>query len=242
MNCPHCGLHNVPNALRCECGHDFVTGMLRPAAPFHSGHSAARAAVVVLALALLVDVAAVVSGGVQASLVGKIAAGQTFPTEQLQASDRRQQLVGIAQILALLAGAVAFLRWLRVAYGNLPALGVVPRFSRSWAVAVFLVPILHLFRPYQVVRELWVGSGGGAAAIVGWWWAAYLGASFLGARAFTLVATAKAPRDFLMATWITLAGDVCGTAAAALAIAIVLGIDRGQARAVGPRGAAPGRA
>src|SRR5688572_7919608 len=193
MHCPRCGLLNVPSALRCDCGHDFVTGVLRPAVPFHSGHGAARVAVVVLALALLVDLVAVVSGGFQASLVGKIAAGQTFPTEQLEASDRRQQLVGVAQVLALLAGAVAFLRWLRVAYGNLPALGVVPRFSRAWAVAFFLVPILNLFRPYQVVRELWVGSTGGGAAIVGWWWAAYLVASFLGARSFTLVATAKAP-------------------------------------------------
>jgi hypothetical protein len=240
MHCPRCGLVNVPSALRCDCGHDFVTGVLRPVVPFHSGHDAARVAVVVLGLALLVDLVAVVSGGFQASLVGKIAAGQTVPTEQLEASDRRQQMVGVAQVLALLAGAVAFLRWLRVAYGNLPALGVVPRFSRAWAVAFFLVPILNLFRPYQVVRELWGGSTGGGAAIVGWWWAAYLVASFLGARSFTLVATAKAPRDFLMATWVTLAADVCGSVAAALAIAIVLGIDRGQARSTGP--APPGRA
>jgi hypothetical protein len=241
MNCPHCGLHNVPGALRCDCGHDFVTGVLRPTVPFHSGHAAARAAVVVLALALLVDVVAVVSGGLQVSLVGKIAAGQTFPAEQLEASDRRQQLVGIAQVVALLAGAIAFLRWLRVAYGNLPALGAVPRFGRNWAVAFFVIPILNLFRPYQVVRELWAASGGGGAAIVGWWWAAYLVASFLGARSFTLVATAKAPGDFLMATWVTLAADVCGTLAAALAIAIVRRVDDGQARTAGPGRVGPGR-
>jgi hypothetical protein len=178
-----------------------------------------------------VDLIAVVSGGLQASLVGKIAAGQTFSSEQLQASDRRQQMVGLGQVVALLAGAVTFLRWLRVAYGNLPALGAVPRFSPTWAAVCFLVPIVNLFRPYQVVRELWVGSGGGGPAIVGWWWAAYLVASFLGARSFSLVATAKAPGDFLMATWVTLAADVCGTAAAALAIVIVRRIDRGQARA-----------
>jgi hypothetical protein len=237
MNCPRCGLVNPSTAARCECGHDFVTGILRPTAPLHSAHGAARAAVVVLAFALLVDLVAVVSGGLQVRLVGKIAAGQTFPSEQLQASDRRQQMVGLGQIVALLAGAVAFLRWLRMAYGNLPALGAVPRFGPNWAVAFFLVPILNLFRPYQVMRELWIASVGGRAAIVGWWWAAYLVASFLGARSFTLVATARAPRDFLMATWVTLAADVSGTAAAALAIAIVLGIDRGQARRP-----APGRA
>ena len=234
MNCPRCGLTTPPSAVRCDCGHDFVTGVLQPTAPFHSGRSAARAAGVVLALALLVAVVAVVSGGFQVSLVGKIAAGQTFPTEHLAASDRRQHAVGLAQVLALVAGAVVFLRWLHVAYGNLPALGAVPHFSRRWATLSFLVPILNLFRPYQVVRELWVGSGGGAATIVGWWWAAYLVASFLGARSFSLIATAKVPGDFLMATWVTLAADVCGTVAAALAMAIVQGVDRGQARAAGP--------
>jgi hypothetical protein len=226
--------------VRCDCGHDFVTGLLHTRQPLRSAHGLARLVVAVLAVALVVDVVAVATGVLQASLVGKVAGGQTLPREALQAGDGRQRLVGMAQVVALLASAALFLPWLRAAYGNLPALGAVPRFGPTWAAVCFLVPILNLFRPYQVVRELWAGSVGGGAAIVGWWWAAYLVASFLGARSFTLVATAKAPRDFLMATWVTLAADVCGSVAAALAIAIVLGIDRGQARGTGP--AAPGRA
>ena len=235
MNCPRCGVVNPPAAARCDCGHDFATGLLRAFAPFHSTESAARLAVIMLALAVVVDVIAVGAGLVQAGLVGRIAAGQTFPPEQLQAADARQRLIGIAQIVTLLAGALAFLRWLSLAYGNLPALGAVPRFSRTWAVVFFLIPILNLFRPYQVVRELWRGSGGGGAAIVGWWWTAHLGTSFLGAQSLTLIATAKTPGEFLIATWAAVAADVCGTLAPALALIIVRGIEEGQARLVAGR-------
>jgi hypothetical protein len=234
VNCPRCGLVNPPAAARCDCGHDFTTGLLRPLAPFYPAARAARIAVIMLAVAVVVDVVAVGAGLVQAGLVGRIAAGQTFPPEQLQAADARQRLIGIAQIVTLLAGAVAFLRWLHLAYGNLPALGVVPRFSRTWSVAFFLIPIVNLFRPYQVVRELWRGSGG-RGAIVAWWWTAHLGASFVGAQSLTLVATAKTPSEFLIATWAAVAADVCGAVAPALALAIVRGIDRGPARLVGRR-------
>jgi len=27
MKCPNCGLHNPPSAMRCDCGHDFETGL-----------------------------------------------------------------------------------------------------------------------------------------------------------------------------------------------------------------------
>ena len=28
MKCPHCGLFNPPEALRCDCGHDFKAGVV----------------------------------------------------------------------------------------------------------------------------------------------------------------------------------------------------------------------
>jgi hypothetical protein len=64
---------------------------------------------------------------------------------------------------------IMFLVWLHRAYSNLPSLGVPhPDFSSGWVIGSWFVPILNLFRPYQIVKYIWnksdpetVGVGGG---------------------------------------------------------------------------------
>jgi Domain of unknown function (DUF4328) len=64
---------------------------------------------------------------------------------------------------------IMFLLWLHRAYINLPSLGVpYPDFSSGWVIGSWFVPLLNLFRPYQIVKYIWnksdpetVGVGGG---------------------------------------------------------------------------------
>ena len=81
------------------------------------------------------------------------------------------------------ATAVMFLVWLHRAYSNLPSLGVPhPDFSSGWVIVSWFVPILNLFRPYQIVKYIWnksdpetvgVGDGyydtGGNSTLKAWW-------------------------------------------------------------------------
>ncbi|HKQ89077.1 MAG TPA: DUF4328 domain-containing protein [Blastocatellia bacterium] len=83
----------------------------------------------------------------------------------------------------LTATAVMFLVWLHRAYSNLPSLGVPrPDFSSGWVIGSWFVPILNLFRPYQIVKYIWnksnpetVGMGtiyyntGGNYTLMAWW-------------------------------------------------------------------------
>jgi hypothetical protein len=63
------------------------------------------------------------------------------------------------QGLLVVATAVVFLFWIRRAHRNLRMLGV-PKlgFSPRAAMAAFLVPVVNLFVPVRVVRELWLAS------------------------------------------------------------------------------------
>ncbi len=75
------------------------------------------------------------------------------------AFDAVGNLVGWAQLVSLAITAVAFLTWLHRARVNVRALGVRRlAYGREWTVLGFLVPLLNLFRPYQVVREIWQAS------------------------------------------------------------------------------------
>src|SRR5262249_10435321 len=96
-------------------------------------------------------------------------------------------LWGIAQILYaifLITCMLVFLMWLYRARSNLPALGVTDvRWSPGWSIGWWFIPIISLFRPYQLVKETWQASDPTSLSgwsrepppgIFGWWWALYL--------------------------------------------------------------------
>jgi len=62
------------------------------------------------------------------------------------------EVVFKAQATLLVATAVAFVTWLYRARANLRAFGTRHlRFQRNWTILGFVIPVLNLFRPYQVV-------------------------------------------------------------------------------------------
>lgn len=92
----------------------------------------------------------------------------------------------VVQCLLLAAGGVAFVEWLYQSRINLRAFGVRDlRYPRGWALAAFLVPLLNLIRPYQVIREVWQASDPRTrdpfewtGAPIGWllplWWGVFV--------------------------------------------------------------------
>jgi Protein kinase domain/Domain of unknown function (DUF4328) len=96
--------------------------------------------------------------------------------------------VGLAQALWFLPTAWLFLVWFRRAYANLPALGAAGlRFRRWWAVGGWLIPVFSLFRPIQVLDDVWRASdpdappdqgeawrGRRVPALLGWWWVVFV--------------------------------------------------------------------
>ncbi|MGH9309189.1 MAG: DUF4328 domain-containing protein [Vicinamibacterales bacterium] len=65
-------------------------------------------------------------------------------------------LAALLQIAALASAGVTFLKWLRQAYVNVPAItGRETDQHDAWAIWAFFVPILCLFRPQMIVREIW---------------------------------------------------------------------------------------
>lgn len=98
------------------------------------------------------------------------------------------RIIASAQGFLLLGTGICFLVWTYRLSRNLRAFGVAGlRTGSGWAVAYFFIPILSLYRPYQVFREIWQasvpasGEQAGDAwrtikvpALLGFWWAFYL--------------------------------------------------------------------
>ena len=119
----------------------------------------ARAAIILLALTILVNLAAIGSDANEISLLGRLDRGEFVSQDEIDASDNRQAVFGALQFLVLIGAAIPFLMWVHRVARNARALGARDlRFSPGWAVGWYLVPIMQLFRPYQAMKEIWLAS------------------------------------------------------------------------------------
>jgi Protein kinase domain/Domain of unknown function (DUF4328) len=117
--------------------------------------------------------------------------------------------VGVVQVGWFVVTAWLWLAWFRRAYLNLPALGARRlRFRPWWAVGAWLVPVFSLFRPKQVLNDVWRASDPDlppdqadtwrrrpVAELLGWWWLAFLASVLV--RSITTEAV-HAAADFML--------------------------------------------
>ena len=134
-------------------------------------------------------------------MLQKMAAGTTVPHEEIAASDWRQQVIGGTQLVLILMAFVALIFWAHRAYGNLHRVHKTPRPRHAEGAAGWgwFVPIMNLWYPYQVLKDLWILTQRYAQpdeapryerdnGLIGGWWAL---------RIFTIFASRgiRAPAD-----------------------------------------------
>ena len=154
--------------------------------------------------------------------------------------------------------AVMFVAWLHRARVNARAFGCRRlRFARYWAVIGFAIPIVNLFRPLQVVSEVWQASDPRAIdtsvewkrvpvpRLVPTWWGVLLASAVLELLAAGLLTSAGVTVERLAAArGIAAMADLTSVTAAVLAYLVVSGIGRAQEAkwaALNSAGLAPSR-
>ena len=76
-----------------------------------------------------------------------------------EANDKRQLMIGLANIGVFVVTGIVILRWIHRANYNARQLGAEQMdFSPGWAVGYFFVPFLSLWKPYQAMKEIWRAS------------------------------------------------------------------------------------
>ena len=114
--------------------------------------------------------------------------------ERFEQLDDRVVLASWVDLGALVLAGIVGIVWFRRAYKNLRAMGR-NAYGPGWAIAGWIVPIMSLFRPYQMAKELVRESprvrGTAGTGIVGMWWLLFVAGSF-GSRAI-----ARLPEDSL---------------------------------------------
>lgn len=116
--------------------------------------------------------------------------GGGFGTNMYFTIVRLEQIFLYASIALYYLVAVFFIMWFRRAYYNLQAANPgYASFSEGWAAGAWFVPIMNLFRPFQMMREIWTGTQwmvphkfpeANPPTLVGYWWAAHISMIVMG--------------------------------------------------------------
>jgi hypothetical protein len=147
--------------------------------PYQSARGKAKWAIGTCIVALVMQIALLGSSALQLAML--------YPAQQVggiddataNSNDTRQMAIAVATRVAEIAALIALLFWVYATHANLPALGNSHlEFSSGWAVGWFFVPLANLYKPHQVVSEIWRGSdpavwraeSPSGTRLVGWWW------------------------------------------------------------------------
>ncbi|HEU0302076.1 MAG TPA: DUF4328 domain-containing protein, partial [Longimicrobium sp.] len=139
-------------------------------------------AISALRFVLASEVGLLMCGLVNLSILARLTAGEEVDQARIDAIDLATGLASILGIVAMIVTAVLFIRWLLQARRNALAMGAEGmEYSDGWAIWGWFIPIIALFRPYQVVREawrasdpapdapLWVGMAAAPGTMAAWW-------------------------------------------------------------------------
>lgn len=112
--------------------------------------------IVVFSIIIVVTLLAITSDYLQLNLLEKLANNEYVSEEEINHNDTREGIISIIQSIIYIISVFLFFYWFRRAYANLERAGVKINNDESWAIWGFIVPIISLFKPFQIMKEIWV--------------------------------------------------------------------------------------
>ena len=176
----------------------------------------AKNLILIFSILFVLNVIAIISDLQQYSMLNSI---EGFTLEEAESNDLRQRIIGIITFGSYILSYIFFILWFRRAYFNLHQVVKHLEYSEGWAAGAWFVPILNLFRPYQIMRELYVETENYISKVksdynqklnvtfVGIWWFLWIVASFLDRIGMRLNLNAETLEEINRATKINLANE-----------------------------------
>jgi len=156
----------------------------------------AKTAILWIWIVLALEIVSLISSYMQYNLLQIVANGGFISEKAAEANDIREAIVGGIYAIAYIVSFITFIMWFRRSYFNLHQKVRWLQFSESWAAGSWFVPIINLYRPYQIMKEIYVETKylftkkglseevGYTTSYLGWWWALWLISGFVGQIVF----------------------------------------------------------
>jgi len=156
--------------------------------------------------------------------------------DQVVDNDPVQGIVGLLQSGLGIVTGITFLKWVYRAYKNIQGFGAEHlRYSPTWAVAYYFMPILGLIRPVQVMNEIWRASDDPrdwrhrpGSWLIGSWWTLFLVYAVVTQISLQLAIQASNNDQWNLAAIMAILGDLISIPLSIAALRLVTEVFRRQ--------------
>ncbi|PCH76774.1 MAG: hypothetical protein COB98_05270 [Flavobacteriaceae bacterium] len=149
----------------------------------------AELAQLLIAIVLLFEIISIGSSYMQYTLLQSVNRGEFIPEEVFTINDTREQIIGILYTLVSIISAVTFIQWFRRGYYNL-SIRTRCDLENKWALIAWFIPVISIFRPYQIMKEMWQetsrmialkfdGFNTYSSLIIGVWWTLWVISNYI---------------------------------------------------------------
>ena len=192
----------------------------------------AKLAMFMLGVMLLLDAVSGFSSYLQLGMLNDFKEGFYVSDEAIAANDTREQLIGVVYLIFLIVSAVFFIQWFRRAYYNLQVRTGRCEHSEGWAAGSWFVPIISLYRPFHIMKEMdhktsqLITKLSGKevttnSVLIGFWWTLWIITNYLGNYVLKMGFKEETLDNFISSTKIEMINSFLGIPLAVLAYLVV---------------------
>lgn len=193
----------------------------------------AQIAITLIRIVLAVQILSLISGLLEYNLIQTLIKGETVSPEAAQFNDLRESLIGLLYLVVFIISTITFIQWFRRAYYNLHIKVKNLNHSEGWAAGSWFVPIISLYRPYQIMEELYEESQklfrrnlpeqnpNLSTKFLGTWWALWIINGLAGQFVFRYAKQAVTLNELSISSLASMASDLIGIPLAFITIKVI---------------------
>jgi len=157
-----------------------------------SNEQRSKNVIILIWIVLAIEIASLISMYFQYEILLTTANGGYISFETAALTSIMQILIEIIYLIVYIISGIAFIKWLRRAYYNLHTKINNLSHSDGWAAGCWFVPIVCLYMPFQILKELYQKThallaarienydGKISSSLVVWWWVLWILNSIIG--------------------------------------------------------------
>lgn len=191
----------------------------------------ANIAILMIWIVLAMEIVSLISNYFQLELLNHTLEGNPLPMEEINANDTRVQLIGVLYLIVYIISGITFIMWFSRAYFNLHNRLDELEYSDGWAAGSWFVPIIGLFRPYKIMKEIYEENltilyrkdidTNISTQFLGWWWFLWIASGVLGQISFRLTLHADDLNKLVTSTTVEIASNIIAIPLAIIAVKVV---------------------
>jgi hypothetical protein len=200
---------------------------------YRSNQQRAKAAIYLVGIVMGIEIVSLFFDLFQYKLLNAIIEGGVVSETIATLNDACQRITAIVYLIAYIVSAYTFIRWFRRAYYNLHQKVKKVLHDESWAVGSWFVPIISLYRPFNIMQELFqktekLLSNGieeyrvtGKFVILNWWWGFWILSNILGQFVLRYTNSADTIEKLMFSTIASIVSSIIGIVLAIITIIVI---------------------